>query len=97
MGLFLEHGYDNTPVSLIAKTVGLTKPGLYHYFQSKEKLLFLIHEYYLKKDFIPIIEEAERISDPEERISFFLKGYTSIWNFPNIFLCGMCWEKKGGL
>ena len=75
--LFIAEGYDNTPVSRIAEAIGLTKAGLYHYFKSKEELLFLINEYYLKKDFIPLIEEAEKISDPETRISYFLSNYVN--------------------
>jgi AcrR family transcriptional regulator len=78
LALFVELGYDHTPMSRIARELNLTKAGLYHYFGSKEELLFLIHEYYLQKDFIPIIEAAERISDPEERITHFLKNYTRV-------------------
>ena len=39
MKLFLEHGYDNTPVSLIIDTVGISKGTFYYYFKSKEELL----------------------------------------------------------
>ena len=74
--LFIAEGYDQTPLSRIAKELNLTKAGLYHYFKSKEDLLFAIHEYNLKKDFIPILNAAEKIPDPEERIAFFLTNYT---------------------
>jgi AcrR family transcriptional regulator len=74
--LFIAEGYDNTPLSRIAQALNLTKAGLYHYFHSKEELLFFIHGHNLKKDFIPIIEEAENIADPEERIAHFLRNYT---------------------
>lgn len=74
--MFLANGYGQSPLSRIASAVGLTKAGLYHYFKSKEELLFLIHERHLKKHFIPILEKAERIPDPEERISFFMASYT---------------------
>jgi AcrR family transcriptional regulator len=78
LGLFTERGYDNTPLSLIASALGLSKGGLFHYFQSKEHLLFLLHEYALKKDMIPIIEEAEAIPDPEQRVRHFLQSYTHL-------------------
>jgi AcrR family transcriptional regulator len=74
--LFIAEGYDHTPLSRIAQALNLTKAGLYHYFHSKEELLFFIHEHNLKKDFIPIIEAAENIADPEERIAHFLSNYT---------------------
>ena len=37
---FSSVGYDNTPMSLFAKRLGLTKAGIYHHFASKEDLLF---------------------------------------------------------
>lgn len=76
--LFTERGYDNTPLSLIAKSLGLSKGGLFHYFQSKEHLLFLLHEHTVKRDMIPIIEAAEAILDPEERLRHFLLSYSQL-------------------
>ena len=74
--MFIADGYSQTPLSRIASAVGLTKAGLYHYFKSKEELLFLLHERNLSNHFIPILEEAEKIHDPELRIDFFIKTYT---------------------
>ena len=75
ISLFLEHGYEATPVSLIAKQAGLTKAGLYHYFQSKEDILYFIHKRHLDDLLTPMIEEAERESDPEKRLRKFLSDY----------------------
>jgi AcrR family transcriptional regulator len=74
--LFIQRGYDNTPLSHLAKVLGLSKAGLYHYFDSKEQLLFQIHHYQLEKDILPLIEEAKRISDPEKRLTYFLRAYS---------------------
>jgi len=74
--LFVEKGYENTPLSQIAKALNLTKAGLYHYFNSKEELFFKIHSYSVEKGFLPILEEAEKINDPEERLRYFLRNYT---------------------
>lgn len=74
--LFISNGYDQTPLSLIAKALNITKAGLYHYFSSKEDLLFFIHQQNMQRDLIPIIESAEKITDPKERISFIIKKYT---------------------
>lgn len=73
--LFIAEGYDNTPLSKIAETLNLTKAGLYHYFSSKEELLFAVHCYTEQKRFRPILDIAEKIEDPEERIKFFLRNY----------------------
>ena len=74
--LFIARGYDQTPLSQIAKALGITKAGLYYYFSSKEELLFFIHDRNLKRDLVPIIEAAEKISDPEKRISYLIERYT---------------------
>ena len=42
--LFAEQGYANTSVQQLVETAGVTKGALYHYFQSKDDLLFAIYE-----------------------------------------------------
>jgi len=76
MELFIKDGFDQTPLSKIAKALGIAKAGLYHYFQSKEDLLLCIHERNLKRDLLPIIEAAEQIEDPEKRLSYLIREYT---------------------
>ena len=73
--LFLEKGYDATSLAMIAKRSRMSKANLYYYYPSKEGLLYGIHLEDLKNRFIPIIEEAEQISDPQDRIVFFLKKF----------------------
>jgi AcrR family transcriptional regulator len=43
-GLFDRHGYHGTSMSDIAEAAGLRKPTLYHYFRSKDDILFAIHD-----------------------------------------------------
>jgi AcrR family transcriptional regulator len=43
--IFRDHGYDATSVSDLARALGITKAGLYHYFESTEALLFEIMTY----------------------------------------------------
>lgn len=45
--LFDADGYHNTGVADIAAAAGLSKPTLYHYFASKDEILFWIHEEYM--------------------------------------------------
>jgi AcrR family transcriptional regulator len=70
--LILERGYDNTPMSVIAKALGLTKAGVYHHFESKEDLLYVIHRRMIERLLLPIIERAEQEPNPEIRLRNFL-------------------------
>jgi AcrR family transcriptional regulator len=76
LDLFIKKGYSGTSISMIAKALGMSKANLYHYCFSKEDLFYKIHLDYLEKHLIPIIEEAEQLSDPRDRIASILKRLT---------------------
>ena len=42
--LFAEQGYANTSVQQIVEAAGVTKGAMYHYFESKDDLLFSVYE-----------------------------------------------------
>lgn len=66
--IFRDRGYDATSVSDIARALGLTKAGLYHYFDSKEALLFEIMTYGLERVRDEVVLPVRAIRDPEERL-----------------------------
>lgn len=66
--IFRERGYDATSVSDIARALGITKAGLYHYFESKEALLFEITAYGLDRVRDDVIAPVRAVRDPEERL-----------------------------
>jgi AcrR family transcriptional regulator len=47
--IFHEKGYANTKMSDIAVAMGVTKPTIYHYFDTKENLFVAVAEYERKK------------------------------------------------
>jgi len=55
--LFAERGYQATSMSDLTEATGLAAGGLYHYFASKEQLLFLICDELLD----PLLERARAI------------------------------------
>jgi AcrR family transcriptional regulator len=73
--LFMERGYDNAPMSLLAGRLGLTKAGLYHHFDSKEDLLFVAHKTAMQRQLGPLFAAAEQEPDPERRLRTFLNDY----------------------
>lgn len=76
--LFTERGYDNTPMSVIAEALGLTKAGVYHHFESKEHLLYLVHKHTLERHLVPLIARAEAEPDAERRIRGFMTDYVRL-------------------
>src|SRR5213593_1938228 len=66
--IFRDRGYDATSVSDIARTLGITKAGLYHYFESKEALLFEITAYGLDRVRDDVIVPVRAVRDPEDRL-----------------------------
>ena len=69
--LFAERGFYGVSIAAIASEVGLTKQGLLHYFNSKEKLYGAIVQR-ISDDFQDHQREALQASeDPAERIEKF--------------------------
>jgi TetR/AcrR family transcriptional regulator, cholesterol catabolism regulator len=66
--IFRVHGFDATSVSDIARALGMTKAGLYHYFDSKEALLFEIMSYGLDRVRDDVVLPVRAVRDPEERL-----------------------------
>jgi TetR/AcrR family transcriptional regulator, cholesterol catabolism regulator len=66
--VFDEKGYEGASMRDLSRATGMSLAGLYYYFDSKEKLLYLIQ----KHTFATIVERLrERLkasTDPEERI-----------------------------
>ncbi|HYM21563.1 MAG TPA: TetR/AcrR family transcriptional regulator [Vicinamibacterales bacterium] len=66
--IFRDRGYDATSVSDIARALGITKAGLYYYFESKEALLLEITNYGLDRVRDEVIVPSRTVRDPEERL-----------------------------
>jgi AcrR family transcriptional regulator len=66
--IFHDRGFDATSVSDIARSLSMTKAGLYHYFASKEELLFEIMTFGLERVNEEVIMPARAIGDPEQRL-----------------------------
>ncbi|WP_298179164.1 TetR/AcrR family transcriptional regulator [Saccharomonospora sp.] len=47
--LFAEHGFDRTSVSQIVEAAGVTKGAMYHYFRSKDDLLYEVYARVLRE------------------------------------------------
>src|SRR5215831_13154102 len=66
--IFRDQGFDATAMSDIARALRMTKAGLYHYFPSKEAMLFEIMTFGLERMDEEVIAPASTIRDPETRL-----------------------------
>jgi TetR/AcrR family transcriptional regulator, cholesterol catabolism regulator len=73
--VFCEKGYEGASMRDLSRATGMSLAGLYYYFESKERLLFLIQ----KHTFTTILEKLkallENVSDPEQRIRLFILNH----------------------
>lgn len=73
-----EYGYDASSLGDIAKAVGLTKAGLYHYVSSKEALLFEIMNWGMDLVESDVLAPARAVKDPSERLRTLVKAYAAL-------------------
>src|SRR5512138_3682488 len=66
--IFHDRGFDGTSMSDLARALGMTKAGLYHYFDGKEALLFEIVTFGLDRVRDEVVLPAKAIRDPGERL-----------------------------
>lgn len=66
--IILERGYDATSVRDIARALGMTKAGLYHYISGKEALLFEIMNFGMDQIAAEVVAPTRNLRDPAERL-----------------------------
>jgi TetR/AcrR family transcriptional regulator, cholesterol catabolism regulator len=71
--LFVEKGFDGASMQDIADAVGLTKPGLYHFVESKEDLLSDIVDAGVERLEREVIEPARAVKDPADRLAAMIR------------------------
>jgi AcrR family transcriptional regulator len=76
--IILQKGYDATSVSDIAKALGITKAGLYHYINGKTELLFDIMQFGLDELDREVAQPAHQIADAETRLRFMIATHARI-------------------
>lgn len=76
--LFHEKGFHATSMNDIATAMKLTKPGLYHYVESKEELLFAIIDYAMCLLQEVVINPAKAIPDPRQRLDLIIERHAQL-------------------
>src|SRR5882762_11183267 len=66
--IFCEKGYEGASMRDLSRTSGMSLAGLYYYFESKEKLLYLVQKHYFTTVMERLSSRLEEASHPEERL-----------------------------
>src|SRR6202167_3129566 len=73
--VFCEKRYEGSSMRDLSRASGMSLAGLYYYFESKERLLYLIQ----KHTFTTIVQglkaRLQSVNDPEERIRVFIVNH----------------------
>ncbi|WP_375411984.1 TetR family transcriptional regulator [uncultured Bradyrhizobium sp.] len=66
--LFAEHGFTGTSITMIAEACGVSKALMYHYYSSKDAVLFDLLEDHLR-NLLAVVEAAARsVGDDEAKL-----------------------------
>ena len=73
--VFYEKGYAGASMRDLSRSSGKSLAGLYYYFESKEKLLYLIQEDTFTTIVERLHERLDQVEDPAERIRVFILNH----------------------
>jgi TetR/AcrR family transcriptional regulator, cholesterol catabolism regulator len=73
--VFADKGYEGASMRDLSRLSGISLAGLYYYFDSKEKLLYLIQKHTFTTILDRLRERLATSSDPEERIRIFVLNH----------------------
>jgi AcrR family transcriptional regulator len=74
--LFAKEGYPSAKMQDIAKACGATKSMLYHYFPTKDDLLFAMLEEHLERVIAGVEEALSSPGNPRDRLTALVDVYT---------------------
>ncbi|MBU4276993.1 MAG: TetR/AcrR family transcriptional regulator [Proteobacteria bacterium] len=77
--LFASQGYHATSLRELAEALGLNKSSLYHYFDSKQELLYQLLDDYISEALAEIQSLCSDGQDPEEKLADFMRYYTRFY------------------
>src|SRR5947208_11862912 len=69
--VFYEKGYEGASMRDLSRASGMSLAGLYYYFESKERLLYLIQKHTFKTIVQRLKERLKDANQPEQRIRVF--------------------------
>jgi TetR/AcrR family transcriptional regulator, cholesterol catabolism regulator len=73
--IFCEKGYEGASMRDLSRASGVSLAGLYYYFDSKEKLLYVIQKHTFTTIMADLKQRLEEVKDPEQRVRAFILNH----------------------
>src|SRR5438552_11154005 len=73
--VFDEKGYEGASMRDLSRASGMSLAGLYYYFESKEKLLYLIQKDLFTTVMELLRERLKEVAEPEARVRMFILNH----------------------
>jgi TetR/AcrR family transcriptional regulator, cholesterol catabolism regulator len=73
--VFCDKGYDAASMRDLSRATGMSLAGLYYYFESKEKLLYLIQKHAFQTILTNLRQRLEGVANPEQRLRLLIQNH----------------------
>ncbi|HLH09571.1 MAG TPA: TetR/AcrR family transcriptional regulator [Terriglobales bacterium] len=73
--VFYEKGYQGASMRDLSRASGMSLAGLYYYFESKERLLYLIQKHTFNTVLGSVRGRLQGVSNPEQRVRAFITNH----------------------
>ena len=73
--IFAERGFGAASIREISRATGVSLSGLYYYFESKQKLLYLIQTNAFTSILDGLEQRLEGVADPQRRLALFIQNH----------------------
>src|ERR1700730_10393592 len=73
--VFCQKGYEGASMRDLSRASGMSLAGLYYYFESKERLLFLIQKHTFSTIVQRLKKRLDGVSNPEEQVRIFILNH----------------------
>ncbi|MBM7691372.1 AcrR family transcriptional regulator [Peribacillus deserti] len=74
------HGFHGVTVSQIVAESGTSKGGFYHHFQSKDELLYVIHDYFISYVLTKAKEADSSSKNPTEKLQKIIQSFVKVFH-----------------
>ena len=88
-GVIAREGYEKASMRAVAKAAGVSLAGLYHYFESKERILYLIQFRTFSSLLNNLREKLHGVEDPVEQFRVMVRAHVSYFvsNMASLKVC----------